>query len=221
MFANVNGLADEMKKEGIGRVSFEAKIADIRVKVYFIMDMGRWAILVCDVDKNKPALKFVSEHNDDNFYVPMEYWSDCVFYFLPDRMSRYGKKRPQTDEYEYYYLVFYDIISTWLSNLKFPTLKETNMVDYTELPMLMFGGKRKYFYMLRTAVPKPISSEKTILAFGENMANFIEEQGYVVGWTDRKRKENIEKIADLAVRERWFKCIDEKDEAKFIRYNNL
>ena len=221
MFANVNGLADEMKKEGIGRVSFEAKIADIRVKVYFIMDMGKWVILVCDVDKNKPALKFVSEHNDDDFYAPMEYWGACILYFFPDEEDNYEEVGSWIKKYKYYYLMFYKNINTWLSNLNFPSLKEANMVDYTELPMLMFGGKRKYFYMLRTAVPKPLSSEKTILAFGENMANFIEEQGYVVGWTDRKRKENIEKIADLAVRERWFKCIDEKDEAKFIRYNNL
>lgn len=218
MFADVSKLAYEMKEKGIGRVSFDYKIINTNVRIFFITDMGKWTILVSDVDKIKPNFKFVSENNDSNFYIPIEYWRTCASYFnLNGKYDTYAVYLA----YNFYFLDLCDDICMWLKTLRFPTIKEANMVDYTELPMLVFGGKRRYFYMFRKAAPKPQSTEKTSLAFGKNMAEFMKKNGLVISWTDRKRKEKIEKIGDIVASEKWFKCIDEKDDSRFVRYNDL
>lgn len=191
-----------MKSAGLGRIKFHKNVINVDAVVYYVNDIGYKMLIFTDESNTLPPFKLISagKNLSDNYFegfldsVPICKW------FIKDYNIEYLENLVSNDlsKIMEYMSATEHSFCRFIKNFEFPDISEVSKVKYWEVPHYVFGercgGKYISFFRVKRSDQYFISVtvlDKTIMAFGLEMANRINNDDKIINWTANKEKSRL------------------------------
>lgn len=218
----------KMQAAGLGRVKFNRIINNINATIYYVNDIGYKLLIFTDSEEKLPSFKLFSngENLEDGYF---EGFTDAVAickWFIEDydyeALAEFLSKKDVISQIvECMSAVEYNFCK-FIKGFEFPDIAETFSVKYWEVPHHVYGERSggNYISFFRTKrenqnlISKSII-DKTILAFGLELTNRINDDNQITNWSDREVRGRLSIIEPYLKGENQNFYIEDGDVIKF------
>lgn len=226
MKSKLSNLANAMRKNGLGRVSFQSVIGDIDVTIYLVLDLECETLFIKDNAQKLKVIKLISPNNNEDFIIPAKNWADVIPYFFDQKDCFFSdyKRTKKSIDFEVRYKNFMDYIvkkiELWLGVLTAPSIRNAAMVDYTELLSVIYGDNvKKYCYFICSSGMKKSGYEKAMYAFGKVAADLLQKNGKCLHWNNCRILEHLEVVVPFFKGKDGIKQLSIKGAKRFLTYD--